>query len=171
MSSAQVARDLGIGSNVVSRWTREARGDIGKAFPGQGKQPAELADIERLKREIVKLQAEKDIYKNEAYFAMESGWGGTRLLRLRAGRGAGTRWGRTRARKVHRPLKRRLRADIGGWCGGRCSIPRRAIPLGTLFCADFNSWRENHCRGAFGTAITVRVADAARTGAISVGPA
>ena len=74
VSSAQVARDLGIGANVVSRWVREASGDIRKAFPGQGQQPAEQAEIERLKREIVKLKAEKDILKKAAaYFAKESG--------------------------------------------------------------------------------------------------
>ena len=74
VSSAQVARDLGIGANVVSRWVREASGDIRKAFPGQGQQPAEQAQIERLKREIVKLKAEKDILKKAAaYFAKESG--------------------------------------------------------------------------------------------------
>ena len=32
VSSAQVARDLGVGANVVSRWVREASGDIRKAF-------------------------------------------------------------------------------------------------------------------------------------------
>jgi transposase len=73
VSSAQVARDLGIGPNVVSRWVREASGDIRKAFPGQGQQPPEQAEIERLKREIVKLKAEKDILKKAAaYFARES---------------------------------------------------------------------------------------------------
>ena len=72
--SAQVARELGIGASVVSRWVREAGGDIRKAFPGQGQQPAEQAEIERLKREIVKLKAEKDILKKAAaYFARESG--------------------------------------------------------------------------------------------------
>ena len=74
VSAAQVARDLGIGPNVVSRWVRESSGDIRKAFPGQGQQPAEQAEIERLKREIVKLKAEKDILKKAAaYFARESG--------------------------------------------------------------------------------------------------
>ncbi len=74
VSSAQVARDLGIAGNVVSRWVREASGDVRKAFPGQGQQPPEQAEIERLKREIVKLKAEKDILKKAAaYFARESG--------------------------------------------------------------------------------------------------
>ncbi len=73
VASAVVARELGIGANVVSRWVREAGGDVRKAFPGQGQQPAEQAEIERLKREIVKLKAEKDILKKAAaYFARES---------------------------------------------------------------------------------------------------
>jgi len=74
VSSAQVARELGISPNVVSRWVRESAGDIKKAFPGQGQQSAEQAEIERLKREIVRLKAEKDILKKAAaYFAKESG--------------------------------------------------------------------------------------------------
>ncbi len=73
VASAVVARELGIGANVVSRWVREAGGDVRKAFPVQGQQPAEQAEIERLKREIVKLKAEKDILKKAAaYFARES---------------------------------------------------------------------------------------------------
>ena len=70
---AQVARELGIRENLVSRWVRETRGDTRKAFPGQGQLPAEQAEIERLKREIAKLKAEKDILKKAAaYFAKES---------------------------------------------------------------------------------------------------
>jgi len=73
VSSAQVARDLGISPNVVSRWVRETGGDVRKAFPGQGQQPAEQAEIERLKREVIKLKAERDILKKAAaYFAKES---------------------------------------------------------------------------------------------------
>ena len=46
---------------------REASGDVRRAFPGQGQQPAEQAEIERLKREIVKLKAEKDILKKALF--------------------------------------------------------------------------------------------------------
>jgi transposase len=45
VSSAQVARDLGIRPNVVSRWVREAGGGERKAFPGHGQQHAEAAEI------------------------------------------------------------------------------------------------------------------------------
>lgn len=64
VSSSLVAKELGIGANVLSRWVREASGDVRKAFPGQGQQSAEQAEIERLKREIIRLKAEKDILKN-----------------------------------------------------------------------------------------------------------
>ncbi len=63
VASAVVARELGIGANVLNRWVREASGDIRKAFPGEGQQSADQAEIERLKREIIKLKAEKDILK------------------------------------------------------------------------------------------------------------
>jgi len=73
VSSSLVAKELGIGANVLSRWVREASGDVRKAFPGQGQQSAEQAEIERLKREIIRLKAEKDILKKAAaYFAKES---------------------------------------------------------------------------------------------------
>lgn len=36
VSAAQVARDLGIGPNVVSRWVREASGDVRKGLSGPG---------------------------------------------------------------------------------------------------------------------------------------
>ena len=73
VSSAQVARDLGISANVVSRWVREAGEDVRKAFPGHGQQHAEQAEIERLKREVIKLKAEREILKKAAaYFAKES---------------------------------------------------------------------------------------------------
>jgi transposase len=40
VSSAQVARNLEIDPNVVSRWVREAGGNVRKAFPGHGQQHA-----------------------------------------------------------------------------------------------------------------------------------
>ena len=70
VSAAQVARDLGIGANVVSRWVREASGDVRRAFPRQGQQPAEQAEIERLKREIVKLKAEKGLLKKGPFLGI-----------------------------------------------------------------------------------------------------
>ncbi len=73
ISAAQAARDLGIGQNLMSRWVRESGVDAVNAFPGQGQMKPDQAEIERLKREIVKLKAERDILKKAAaYFAKES---------------------------------------------------------------------------------------------------
>ena len=47
--------------------------DQEQAFPGNGRQNAEQAEITRLKREVAKLKAERDILKKAAaYFAKES---------------------------------------------------------------------------------------------------
>ena len=44
-----------------------------QAFPGHGQQKPEQAEIARLKREVTKLKAERDILKKAAaYFAKES---------------------------------------------------------------------------------------------------
>jgi transposase len=47
--------------------------DPQQAFPGQGQMKPEQAEIARLKREVLKLKAERDILKKAAaYFAKES---------------------------------------------------------------------------------------------------
>jgi transposase len=44
-----------------------------QAFPGQGQMKPEQLEIARLKREVLKLKAERDILKKAAaYFAKES---------------------------------------------------------------------------------------------------
>ena len=52
---------------------REFAGDPRDAFPGNGQMKPEQLEIERLRREIVKLKAERDILKKAAaYFARDS---------------------------------------------------------------------------------------------------
>lgn len=60
---AQAARDLGIGQNVVGRSVREAKADKTQAFPGRGQMKPNDAEIARLKRELAKTRAERDILK------------------------------------------------------------------------------------------------------------
>ena len=73
VSVAQASRDLDIGENVLRRWIKEARADPGQAFPGQGQLKPEQLEIDRLRREVAKLKAERDILKKAAaYFARES---------------------------------------------------------------------------------------------------
>lgn len=73
VSVAQAARDLGVHQNVLGRWVREAKSDSRNAFPGHGLMNPDQAEVERLKREIARLKAERDILKKAAaYFAKES---------------------------------------------------------------------------------------------------
>ena len=60
---AQASRDLDIGENVLRRWIKEANADPGQAFPGQGQLRSEQLEIDRLRREVAKLKAERDILK------------------------------------------------------------------------------------------------------------
>lgn len=73
LTSAQVAQDLGIHVTVLRKWVQAYKNDTACAFPGQGHQKPELAEVAALKREIIKLKAEREILKKAAaYFARES---------------------------------------------------------------------------------------------------
>jgi transposase len=73
VSVAQAVRDLDVHENVLRKWVRDHEADPGSAFPGHGVMKAEQQEIERLRREIVKLKAERDILKKAAaYFARDS---------------------------------------------------------------------------------------------------
>lgn len=70
---AQAARDLGVHGTVLRRWVQECVVDLQQAFPGQGQMKPEPAELARLRREIIKLKAERDILKKAAaYFAKEA---------------------------------------------------------------------------------------------------
>jgi transposase len=72
MSASQAARDLGIGQNVMSRWVREISADKTQAFPGRGQMKPDDAEVARLKRELSKAKAERDILKKAiGFFAKE----------------------------------------------------------------------------------------------------
>ncbi|MEN3748767.1 IS3 family transposase [Sphingomonas sp. HF-S3] len=63
VSAAQAARDLDVHANVLRKWIREAEGDPGSAFPGHGNLRPEQLEIERLRRELARMKAERDILK------------------------------------------------------------------------------------------------------------
>jgi transposase len=60
---AQAARDLGVHGTVLRRWVLESAADASQAFPGQGQLKPDQLEIERLRREVTKLKAERDILK------------------------------------------------------------------------------------------------------------
>jgi transposase len=57
---------------MLRNWVREFAADPAQTFPGQGRMKPEQAEIERLRREVAKLKAERDILKKAAaYFAKD----------------------------------------------------------------------------------------------------
>ena len=65
--------DLGVHPTQLRNWVKQLADDPQHAFPGQGQMKPEQLEIARLKREVTKLKAERDILKKAAaYFAKES---------------------------------------------------------------------------------------------------
>jgi transposase len=63
---SQVARDLGITPNLLTRWCRESATDGVKTFPGPGKPRDE--ELVALKRELVQVRKERDFLRETAAF-------------------------------------------------------------------------------------------------------
>jgi transposase len=64
----QAAQDLGLSPSVLGRWVREASTDAKQAFPGRGQMKPDDAEVARLKRELAKTKAERDILKKAIGF-------------------------------------------------------------------------------------------------------
>jgi len=72
MTVTQASRDLGLHVNVLRKWVKDANENGAAAFPGRGKQRPDDAELSRLRRELAKTKAERDILKKAiAYFAKE----------------------------------------------------------------------------------------------------
>ncbi len=70
---ADVARALGVNAQVLRRWQDQVAVDPATAFPGNGRAPAAEAELQRLRREVTQLRAERDFLKKvAAFFAKES---------------------------------------------------------------------------------------------------
>lgn len=68
-SKAAIARDLGIGANLLGRWCREANVDA--EVPG-GHEKVSPQEYERMRRELAKVKTERDILKKAlGYFAAD----------------------------------------------------------------------------------------------------
>jgi transposase len=73
VSYAQASRDLDVHQAQLRSWVKMLADDPQHAFPGQGQMKPEQLEITRLRREVSKLKAERDILKKAAaYFAKES---------------------------------------------------------------------------------------------------
>ncbi len=73
VSVAQASRDLGVHGTVLRNWVKDFADDPSQPFPAMVSMKPEQPEIARLKREVTKLKAERDILKKAAaYFAKES---------------------------------------------------------------------------------------------------
>src|SRR5207249_6104374 len=63
VSYAQAAEDLGVHPTQLRDWAKQLADDPPHAFPGQGQMKPEQLEIARLKREVLRLKAERDILK------------------------------------------------------------------------------------------------------------
>ncbi len=71
VSCAQVALELGIGANLLTRWKREMEASLGQTFRDTGVPRDE--EVARLKRELARVKKERDFLRDAATsFARES---------------------------------------------------------------------------------------------------
>lgn len=66
VSCAQVARELGIRENLLTRWKRESNSQGSVAFGGSGTPRDE--ELARLKRELARVKKERDFLREAATF-------------------------------------------------------------------------------------------------------
>jgi transposase len=70
LSVSEVSRRLGVGENCLRVWRAAAKGQGAAAFPGPGNLSAEQEELRRLRAEVARLRAERDLLKKAAaYFA------------------------------------------------------------------------------------------------------
>jgi len=68
----QVSKELDIRRNTLQRWRDEYLADPEQAFPGAGQLKADEAEVAQLKRELKRVQMERDILKKAiAIFSKE----------------------------------------------------------------------------------------------------
>src|SRR2546425_11305279 len=63
VSYMQAAQDLGVHPTQLRNWVKALADDPQHAFPDHGQMKPEQLEIARLKHEVVKLKAERDILK------------------------------------------------------------------------------------------------------------
>jgi transposase len=70
LSVAEVARQLGVSDNCLRNWRAAAQQRGESAFPGQGNFSRAEDELRRLRAEVHRLRAERDLLKKAAaYFA------------------------------------------------------------------------------------------------------
>ena len=66
LSVAEVARRLDVGENLLRIWAKAFRDRGSEAFPGRGRPSPADDESRRLRAEVVRLRAERDLLKKAA---------------------------------------------------------------------------------------------------------
>ena len=66
VSYTQASQDLGVHQSQLRDWAKKFAEDPQHSFPGHGQMKPEQLEIAQLKREVIKLNAERDILKKAA---------------------------------------------------------------------------------------------------------
>ena len=70
LSVAEAARRLGVGENLLRLWKKAFLDRGTEAFPGHGRLSPADEELSRLRTEVIRLRAERDLLKKAAaYFA------------------------------------------------------------------------------------------------------
>ncbi len=73
VSYTQASQDLGVHQSQLRAWVKAHADDPQHAFPGRGQMKPEQLEIAQLRREVLRLKAERDnLKKAAAWFAKES---------------------------------------------------------------------------------------------------
>lgn len=110
VTMVQASRELGVHGSVLRRWVQEFAVDPQQAFPGHGKMKPEQGELERLRREVIKLKAERDILKKAA--ADSTGQCITTWVNSRLG---GLWYGTSGTTRDDRGAERRGVASMANW--------------------------------------------------------
>lgn len=67
---ADLAKELEVDAQVIRRWVQQVEVDPATAFPGNGNALRAEEELQRLRKEVAQLRAERDfLKKTAAYFA------------------------------------------------------------------------------------------------------
>jgi transposase len=73
VTTVQASRDLGVHPDLLRLRVKAFEADPAHAFPGHGRMKLEQLEIDRLRHEVTKLKAERDILKKSCGLLRE-GW-------------------------------------------------------------------------------------------------
>ena len=66
--AAEAARNLGIHHSSLRHWKKQLEADGNQSFPGKGHMTSDKEELYRLRKEVKKLQMEREILKKAAAF-------------------------------------------------------------------------------------------------------